>query len=210
MPPEPEARDHPIAAIDDRLRVVIPIRLSITALATGAANVAPSPGTAFELTATATLGSLAGANTMNHTLFIRVPKLRLGGAGLARDRDAGNLSRGAGAFLATASIIVVKRSRSRGFHRITHCTRGGESLARGPLFGVHQLAPSVRAPSACWPCDRPSATSAICSGVTSSLSWPMPRRPTSTCGLRGRRCVRHRLPRCWSTSLQRGKSSRGL
>ena len=130
--PGPEPREHPVAPVDDRLGLDHRSRLSITCLATGAANAAPCPGTPCRVTAIATVGLSAGAKAMNHTLLIAVADLRLGRARLAGHLDARDLGRGAGAFVDDRFHHRGDRRRRRGLHHDRLHARG-DPFDRAPV-----------------------------------------------------------------------------
>src|SRR5664279_1826127 len=95
----------------------------MTALATGAANAPPKPGTPLSVTAIATVGLAAGAKAMNQTLLIAVR-----GSVSAVPVLPATCTPGIWAFvpvpsLTTASIIGVIAAAVDGFIT-TDCTRG--------------------------------------------------------------------------------------
>ena len=137
-----QARDDPVAAVDDGVRLDHRSRLSITSRATGAANAAPCPGTPWSVTATATRGALTGAKAMNQTLLIALPICVSAVPGLPGHGDAGDLRRGAGSFF--HDLLHHPRHGARGgaFHH-DRLQLGADRLHGAP-FGVDDPARQVR------------------------------------------------------------------
>ena len=154
----------------------------MTSLATGAANCAPCPGTSCSVTAIATRGCDVGANATNQTLLIVLPICVWAVPVLPATVTPGICAAVPVPSLTTASIILVTAVAVEGF-MTTDCTRGATVCTVRPS-GLTTRSVRWGTISVPWFATA-AATSAICSGVTSSLSWPIPMRPTSTSGLVG-------------------------
>ena len=186
--PRAESRDHPVAPVDDRLRLNHGAALPSLPWRPAPRTRRPGPGRVRASRRSPRAGCEAGANAMNQTLLIAVPICVSAVPVLPATCTPGNLRLRAGAFVDDRFHHRRHGGRGRRFHHDRlHARR--DLLARCALRGRRSVR-SGAAPSACrgWP--RPRRPPPSAAATTASLSWPIPMRPTSTRGLVGESRIR--------------------